>query len=761
MKKPFFFNDQYVFSDDLNYLNDTKEEELTSRIQGLLNTSGGIFGNLTYATGSIVSGGVFGSPADYLQNKNLRPHKQTSSTIRIYSGKALDVNGELIEILDTPLNYRDVTLGNSTSYYSWLGSANVQNYIKIRYLQTSGSVQSDDEGNSYFTRYDGGFFITVNSVVPTSEEILLGTFTGDGSGAISGVITDRRLYIRPIVPASGVILDPTTKPISSWTSVEDHVNAKGSGTQTSTNPHGLTAADVGATGVQDHRIDNHVSGIIATDGVYDSGVYGSFTPTPTDTGGPSIISFSAPASNAGIAVGGEVFTAAIPDVDLTDSSIFASGDVNYYVYLNASGSIEAQAGTTGLVTPSKYVLCSITREDGGSDFSNFVDRRTYFANTPSIIRADFIEGVSNPATTLPLEASLVTTLDRIRYQLSKAINGTTTAWNSASPPLTAGGLSNADAYHTHTRSAGTSFTINYNGTDSLPAYLRFHKGSSQYASLGWFSNFFFLWKTEGTEFGNLILNDVVVSGNSVIFATTGSVVPTLQWDNDGKFGAFEHVSNGLYADLKAKTLLLQPNEASVEVDIEFGQNRRTIRHFYGDANNRGFRFLSTNTPGNTSYEDIYVGSIFASGNLEVGGSVSVGSEEITEAKIAQWDTVADTLFTSTGAVIHTEAVTQNNTSRYWYQNTHSTPSMLIAKGKLQTVSGYGTHLGLTFVPASGSVAATLLEEAMISTQRGTGVVLNPAITLNIIVPPSAWVEVYMHAPSIIDSDSDFTIYEIY
>lgn len=248
MKRPFFYNDQYVFSDDLNFISSSLEEELTNRFQSLLTSSRGYNENDLTNTGSVDKGGVFGSPEDYAQLKNLNVVKVNADELIIYQGAALDINGELIQVLSNVSVY----LSQSSTTFSWLGSPNVLNYVKIKYIEVGSSLQTDDGGNSHYTKYTPSYFITIDDTIPTGEEILLATFVANASGEVLGSLTDRRLYVSVVVPSSSVILDPLTKPVSTWRSVADHVNAIGTGIPSDTNPHGLAGIDLGtdATGHQ-------------------------------------------------------------------------------------------------------------------------------------------------------------------------------------------------------------------------------------------------------------------------------------------------------------------------------------------------------------------------------------------------------------------------------------------------------------------------------------------------------------------------------
>jgi hypothetical protein len=496
MERSNFFDDQYVYSNDLNNTETTKADQIILRTQAPLGSSGGIYQGLSYGSASVIAGGVFGSPADYSLSKNLMAVGGVLlSRIDVYPGTALSPTGELIIVP----SYVEIPISSSTLTTNWTSTPSVLNYVKIRYQESSGSFGTDDLGNSYATRYYGSYFINIDGTPPdTTKEILLATFTANGSGVVIGATwQDSRLYVRTITPADAVILSPTKKIVGSFVSVEDHVNAKGSGIPTVTNPHGLTPNDLGVTDfTQAHRLEAHASAIIDSTGAYPNTLFDSYLPSISAPGPNVYISFQAPELNAGILVGGVVyFTAAAPaTIDLTDTSIFTSGDTFYWIYIDSTGNLLAT--TTNLLNysvPDKFVLCSVQRMVGGTQYDFFVDLRVFFPTTEFNIRSENSEP-SNSFPTLGNNTTLYHNLTRIRYQLSKAINGTPGSWTTANPPLTAGPTSYADAYHTHQGTTQVFFTINSDANNNDVdgnLTLRFNRGVITgsvytYAGLQWY-----------------------------------------------------------------------------------------------------------------------------------------------------------------------------------------------------------------------------------------------------------------------------------
>jgi hypothetical protein len=485
MERAYFFGDQYVYSDDLNQIEISSADQTIKRTQATLGYSGG----LSTGSGSVNKGGVYGSPADYTQAINLKCYTAYPGVgITISSGKALSPTGELIEISGPPTVY----INTSGTTYKWTSTPNVTNYVKISYQETSGSIGVDDAGNTYASRYYSSYYITVDGTAPdVSKEILLATFTADSNGRVlSANITDQRLYVRTITPADAVILDPSKKIVSTFTSVEDHVNAKGSGTPTSINPHGLTLSDLGASdGTVGHRLEAHAAGIIDITGEYPAGAFfDSWLPSITSSQPqPHIyISFQNPVLNAAIIAAGNVFTSAITAIDLTDTGYFNAGDVSYWLYVDSTGTLQVTTtNLTNYTIPDKFILCTLLRISGGTEYSGFTDLRKFYSTIQTKIRADLIESTS--IATLGNNATLMDNLNRIRYQLGKAINGTTTGWNISSPPLTAGASTYADTYHTHKSTYNVYFNINAGQTvlDSNNPSLCLNRSTLVQAAMQW------------------------------------------------------------------------------------------------------------------------------------------------------------------------------------------------------------------------------------------------------------------------------------
>jgi hypothetical protein len=251
MERSNFFTYQFVTSANLNNIETTKISQIIDRTQGRLD-----------------SYNVCGSAADTADaSKNLYVLADSPQQITVSPGVALDIDGELI-VLHT---YKTMKYGNSDIHYSWpAGSVSATNYVKLRYQEASSSLQCTAAGVAYYTKYAGDYYLKVDSVAPTSYDVLLATFLADSAGSISGNISDQRTYVKLRTTASSSVLDPTTIVyMSGHTNLEDHVRATGSTTPSITNAHGLYATDIGAaiSPAQIPLIPTNTTNL-AIDGVY-------------------------------------------------------------------------------------------------------------------------------------------------------------------------------------------------------------------------------------------------------------------------------------------------------------------------------------------------------------------------------------------------------------------------------------------------------------------------------------------------------------
>ena len=118
--------------------------------------------------------GVIGNPEDYLLEENLKiiPVVGHSTMLILCNGNALDGSGSAINVSSN----LTMTIGQTTSLYSFSASTLNPGYIKIKYQSPSGS------------------FVTIDAVSPLSNEVLLATCISSITGVTS--LTDQRSFIR-------------------------------------------------------------------------------------------------------------------------------------------------------------------------------------------------------------------------------------------------------------------------------------------------------------------------------------------------------------------------------------------------------------------------------------------------------------------------------------------------------------------------------------------------------------------------------------
>lgn len=483
MKRVNYFNTQLVLADDLNYGEVTKLSQSVYRTQAPLGNSGGYGGAYTYQSSSVVKGGVYGSPADYALNTNLKVELNDSETITFHPGTALTPAGDLIRIT-SPVIFSISTVDSSKPpTYRWIADTNKLMYASVQYQEKSSSLRIDDYGNSHYPYIQDSYYCLVSSTIPDSSSILLATFTSDSYGyANVSSLKDRRTYVRTITPANAVILDPTTKPYAGWTSVEDHVNAVGTGVVSAVNPHGLSLDDLtaGTFNLKEHIQSSHANGIIVNDSsaaalqswevYFIDDVTIGFYPPVNATASINGVGFTGNVNNYVVdAEGGDFIVA-------TDSS----GNVTAFPYNSSAFLYE---------TNSPYLPLAFIEVDPLTlKIISYSDERIFKQNTQNQIRVETTEGITSPSIALNTkDHSLVTNLNRIRYQLGLAINGTTssTAWKTSSPPLTSGASSIADAYHTHQTFYENQITFNNNNVYTTDPYLRWRVAFNTYVAFQW------------------------------------------------------------------------------------------------------------------------------------------------------------------------------------------------------------------------------------------------------------------------------------
>ena len=140
------------------------------------------------------------------------------------------------------------------------------NYFWIDYLQIptqeTGTVVNDqnDPSMNWYSKYIDGYqiFVTagVTPVPPAGHAdtaILLGQITVNTTGIVGGTVDysyreySQRLANTITGNVGGLVDIPATYANDEDVTLDDHIKAKGNGTVTPTNPHGLTAGDIGVS----------------------------------------------------------------------------------------------------------------------------------------------------------------------------------------------------------------------------------------------------------------------------------------------------------------------------------------------------------------------------------------------------------------------------------------------------------------------------------------------------------------------------------
>ena len=397
MERSNFFNDQHVLSDDLNTIESTKIDSIKKHTLALIS-----------------SGSVIGRPGDgYLLPSitNIGP-----SIITIAAGSAVDNFGEIITLAVPEVVSRISLASNQT----WASGPAGTFYIKLQYQEASGSFKSNDAGVSYPTRYTDSYAVVINNAVPSSASVCLGSFVADSSGEITGGysgLTDLRVFIRAKAFDDRTYL--SASPIVGHIVVKDHILAKGSGTQTNTNPHGITLGDLGYpdTSIGLHWQDAHTNGIMLL--ARDTSTLNSWSGSIINTTIDYLI-FTPPTAYAVMNISGGLFSGSIAPLLATS----APSDGVFWVVTTGGGT--AQFLPTGSysfdpLNPHKYPayvkLGSASISNTGADIDYYTNIRDMFAMSQVDIRADFVEASSDPALPLSESATLVDNLNRIRARI--------------------------------------------------------------------------------------------------------------------------------------------------------------------------------------------------------------------------------------------------------------------------------------------------------------------------------------------------------
>lgn len=442
MDRANYFDGQRVTKDDLNYTESSK----TLAIQKTLAVLSARYPHLV--TGSIptdfvqtvldesssilVSSGVAGG----INSTHLTPSQGSVTQINIQQGWAIT---EGMDIIDIPTSMV-INKNDNTPNLRWVETSNGTMYVVAEYQETSASVGVDPSGNSFYTRYTPSYRLNITATYPSaSNQVALAQFTGNSGAITNGTFQDIRTYFRPWTAAESTIIK--TPAVAGITNMEQHQAATGHATPTVLNPHGMSLGDLGG-------IPPFVNGIYVMDN--DAATYQSYSGS---VGPPTQVNFTVPSHATG-SVGNSVYTNSL--IPLSTVTPTLMGDDTYYVVATPSGSmlypkfipissivddpVQPQLNPTLLFLGKAAVV--------SSNIVSYEDKRTFYVQSPYLIRADPAEDTSDPGIGLQPYNTLVSNLNRLRYQVGVGLNGTGSTWTGPNP-LTAGPTSNADTYHKH------------------------------------------------------------------------------------------------------------------------------------------------------------------------------------------------------------------------------------------------------------------------------------------------------------------------
>lgn len=234
-----WFDGQDVRVEDLTELEDSKDDEIRRRIVDIAATTG------------VVAGMVVSNPSAF--------------TLEVSVGTAYNALGEAI-IIPTPAQIV-------------VSSGDVTKLLVAQYVEVSGTpVEHPIAGVLNDTRRTDSFTLAMVVTATTNDVILAELQALDGGGNATLDLTQRELWSALI--AAGAIGDTELDPASL---VVTHLSDIGTGTVATTNPHGLSPADIGViidpTPVTHQRID-HSNGIEPTSSLSTAVVTVNSAPAP-------------------------------------------------------------------------------------------------------------------------------------------------------------------------------------------------------------------------------------------------------------------------------------------------------------------------------------------------------------------------------------------------------------------------------------------------------------------------------------------------
>jgi len=219
MRRGNYFNKQReITSDDINYDIETFDDAVKDYTKIVLDTD-----SLDDGEGEII--GTSTSHPD-----NLKVEIVDTDELRLNSGSVIDVNGEYIELSSSyTFNLADYYTGGGTYH------------LYIKYTESGSNAKQDDENNSYNTHIHDSYEFDLTKDSKSSPWIKLADVVVAAFGfyrirnynddiRLQTAVTDRGVYL----PSDAVGWS------EGWQkTLYDHIHSVGSGTVSSSNPHGV------------------------------------------------------------------------------------------------------------------------------------------------------------------------------------------------------------------------------------------------------------------------------------------------------------------------------------------------------------------------------------------------------------------------------------------------------------------------------------------------------------------------------------------
>lgn len=542
-----FFQGQLVSEVELNKIDNFRVASDQEVVQSLLGKAAGYGKGISYFTGSIFRGGVIGAPiaVDSLVDIDaLKPEAIATDSIAIYPGSAIDASGNILSIANSAV----IHIAEGSADKLWEIDYNKLHYIYLTSYLSGSVIQTDDVGASFYTQYTLRPKLVVSSNNPGSTVVLLGTFISSNTTGeiVTGTLIDRRQFAGGRTSADRIYIDPTENPLSgSVNTVHEHINAVGTGTASIVNPHGMRVYDLTGGIFETHSQQLHANGIILQDTqnvIYKDSYKAVLTgyEYPSDSGQYSGITCTVPVG-ATASIQGRFYTGSLAASFNSDSFTGSVTGEIYYVVLQPNSTktnVEIQ-----LLSSAEFQHSSKLREniliatvipvhEVGPEqtfFHTLVDIREIGTVKLSDLQVDLVEGTSSPLVDISPTGSVLTNLDRIRYQLGNIIEGDPVSWRGSLRIYSSvNEISEAvdNLYNLRDRSGSSTFLIrpdlgegmldyselqfnnNLYPYSDRPAGLRFNGGNSRFE--------LYIPVTSASfdrKFGSLYLNEVTFVNN--------------------------------------------------------------------------------------------------------------------------------------------------------------------------------------------------------------------------------------------------------